>query len=81
MIAHIKKEIQSMLSDHHKEGIATEHFQIEHDKVAKIGLKNKERFKALLKFKLSHEKFNALDFDQFSFMDTELLQKETWRQV
>ena len=53
-----------------------EHFRIEHDKIAKIGLKNKERFIALLKFKLSPEKFHALDFSRFKFIDTELLQKK-----
>ena len=50
--------------------------QIEHDKVAKWGLKNKRRFKSFLKFGLSSEKFNCLDFNNFEFMDTEILQKE-----
>ncbi len=50
--------------------------QIEHDKIAKWGLKNKARFESFLKFGLSPEKFKSIDFNQLEFIDTEVLQKE-----
>ena len=39
-------------------------FQIDHDKTFKLAFKNKDRFRSLLKFALSPEKFNAIDGDQ-----------------
>ena len=50
--------------------------QVEHDQIAKWGLKNKARFKSFLKFGLSLDKFNSIDFNHLEFMDTEMLQKE-----
>ena len=50
--------------------------QAEHDQIAKWGLKNKARFKSFLKFGLSPDKFNSIDFNHLEFIDTEMLQKE-----
>lgn len=49
------------------------HIQIQHDKVAKAGLKHKGRFKAVVKYRLPPKQFDALDFDRFEFIDTEVL--------
>ena len=50
--------------------------QIDFDKTAKLCLKQKARFKSFLKFALSAEKFNALDFNRFEFIGTEMIQKK-----
>ena len=47
-----------------------------HDRTAKRGLKNKERFESFIKFGVSAEKFNALDFTRLEFIDTEFFQQE-----
>ena len=52
------------------------HFRIDHDKVAKTGLQNKEWFKATLKYKLSFEQYHAMDFSRFTYMDTGLLREK-----
>ena len=52
-------------------------FQIDHDKTFKLVFKNKDRFRSLLKFALSPEKFNAIDGNQIEFIDTELLKKQS----
>ena len=50
--------------------------RVDHDKVAKLGLKNKDRFKSFLEFGINTEKFNAIDFNRFEFIDTEISHKE-----
>ena len=49
---------------------------VEHDQIAKWGLKDKARFKSFLEFGLSPEKFKSIDFSRLEFIDTEILQKE-----
>ena len=62
--------------DFKKEDKTTEHVRIDHDKVAKTGLQNKEWFKAILNYKLSSRQYDAIDFDRFTYMDTGLLREK-----
>ena len=50
--------------------------KIDHDKTAKKGLQNKEWFKAILRYKLPKDLYDAIDFSRFEYVDTGLLSKK-----
>ena len=41
---------------------------VEHDQIAKWGLKDKARFKSFLEFGLSPEKFKSIDFSRWNLL-------------
>ena len=52
-------------------------FRIKHDRNCNMGLKHPERFKHFLRFALKDtNKFDALDFSRFEFVETEFLNQK-----
>ncbi len=51
-------------------------FRIQHDQIARMGLKHPKRFKDFIKFSLAKDQFNAFEFNRLEFIKTDFLDQK-----